>query len=151
MPCNVLDLIFFKTFYKKTPLARSTQKMAMEETVSSTQVDGCRSFTMIANHQRTPPLHFNSNRNLTFYATHPASYWTSSKAFAIWWVEGRRIILEAPEAHWFRSQARKRYVRDAIPADLNKATCLLVKVEWLVEGVDDENNNGFWYDLYSCK
>lgn len=94
--------------------------------------------------------HNSLGRDLSYYATHPASYWTSSKAFAIWWAEGRRILKEVPAAKKLIGFEKMGFVRRAIPANLDKVSCLLVRVDWTIEDLENEEVNGSWYDLHDA-
>jgi hypothetical protein len=68
-----------------------------------------------------------------FYSSCPASYWTTSSAFAIWWCATLQAKERAVNEGVWRSlnnQEQHIYKCDAVPESLNEVPCLVVQSTW---------------------
>jgi hypothetical protein len=72
-----------------------------------------------------------------FYSSCPATYWTTSTAFAIWWCATLQAKERAVnEGVWqsLNKQERPMYKRDAVPESLDEVSCLVVQSSWEQRG-----------------
>jgi hypothetical protein len=71
-----------------------------------------------------------------FYSSCPATYWTTSTAFAIWWCATLQAKERAVNEGVWRSlnkPEKRMYKRDAVPESLDEVSCLVVQSSWSKE------------------
>jgi hypothetical protein len=66
-----------------------------------------------------------------YYSPLPATYWSTSSAFAVWWCATLRAKNEAiVNGIWRLLSNKVQFKRDKVPDALNEVKCLVVASQW---------------------
>jgi hypothetical protein len=68
-----------------------------------------------------------------YYSPLPATYWSTSSAFAVWWCATLRAMAEAIDNGIWKLLSKKErnaFKRDEVPDALNEVKCLVVASQW---------------------
>jgi hypothetical protein len=69
-----------------------------------------------------------------YYSASPATYWSTSSVFAIWWCAILQVKEEAIKAGvWYalrEKQEHRPYMQDAVPDSLQEVKCLVIASTW---------------------
>jgi hypothetical protein len=73
-------------------------------------------------------------QNAGFYSAEPATYWSTSSVFAIWWCAILQVKEQAIKAGVWHAlkgkQQHRAHMRDAVPDSLRDVKCLIIGSTW---------------------
>lgn len=90
------------------------------------------------------------NSGSSYYSADGASYWTSSKPFAVWWAATRQVPEVAASAFAIGRSEKAAYIRDHTPDDFDAIRCVIAVCNWSREDIKI-NDYGDWYSLKSAE